>query len=51
MQRRVLKRYEGNPIIAPLDMPYPCEHVYNSGVAKYKDKYVLLLRCGRLHSR
>ncbi|NCC52613.1 MAG: glycosidase [Spartobacteria bacterium] len=51
MQREVLKRYEGNPIITPKDMPYPCEHVYNSGVAKYKGQYVLLLRCGRLHSR
>ena len=49
MMRKVLKRYEGNPIIKPTDMPYPCETVYNSGVAKYNGKYVLLLRCGRLH--
>ena len=49
MMRQVLTRYKGNPIIKPSDMPYPCETVYNSGVAKYKDKYVLLLRCGRLH--
>jgi predicted GH43/DUF377 family glycosyl hydrolase len=50
-QRHVLKRYEGNPIITPEDMPYPCEHVYNSAAAKYNGQYVLLLRCGRLHSR
>ncbi|MBN1270061.1 MAG: glycoside hydrolase family 130 protein [Kiritimatiellae bacterium] len=49
--RQVLKRYEGNPIISPKDMPYPCEHVYNSGATRYKGKYLLLLRCGRLHSR
>ena len=49
MMRKVLERYKGNPIIKPSDMPYPCETVYNSGVAKYNGKYVLLLRCGRLH--
>lgn len=49
--RKVLTRYKGNPIISAADMPYPCEHVYNSGAAKHKDQYVLLLRCGRLHSR
>ncbi len=49
MMRKVLTRYPGNPIIKPLDMPYPCETVYNSGVAKYNGKYVLLLRCGRLN--
>ncbi len=47
--RQVLTRYKGNPIIKPSDMPYPCETVYNSGVAKYNGQYVLLLRCGRLH--
>jgi predicted GH43/DUF377 family glycosyl hydrolase len=49
--RQVLQRYEGNPILKPQDMPYPCEHVYNSAVAKLGKKYVMLLRCGRLHSR
>ena len=49
MMRKVLTRYKGNPIIKPSDMPYPCETVYNSGVAKYNGKYVLLLRCGRLN--
>jgi len=51
MMRTVLTRFEGNPIISPKDMPYPCEHVYNSGATKMGDKYVLLLRCGRLHGR
>lgn len=49
--RQVLKRYAGNPIIRPQDMPYPCEHVYNAGACRFRGKYLLLLRCGRLHSR
>ena len=47
----VLTKYAGNPIISPKDMPFPCETVYNSGAAKFKDKYVLLLRCGRQDGR
>ncbi len=47
----VLTKYSGNPIISPKGMPFPCETVYNSGVAKFKDKYVLLLRCGRHDGR
>jgi beta-1,2-mannobiose phosphorylase / 1,2-beta-oligomannan phosphorylase len=49
--KTVLQKYEGNPILSPKDMPFPCETVYNSGAARFKDKYVLLLRCGRLDGR
>jgi predicted GH43/DUF377 family glycosyl hydrolase len=48
---QILKKYELNPILSPKDMPFPCETVYNSGAAKFKDKYVLLLRCGRHDGR
>jgi len=47
----ILKKYEGNPIISAKDMPYACETVYNSGVAKLNGKYVLLLRVGRQDGR
>ena len=47
----VLTRYKGNPIIKPADMPFPCETVYNSGATRFKDKYLMLLRCGRHHGR
>ncbi|HMA99451.1 MAG TPA: glycoside hydrolase family 130 protein [Spirochaetota bacterium] len=30
----VLKRYTGNPVLTPADMPVPCCAVYNSGVIK-----------------
>ena len=43
---KVLTKYEGNPIIRPSDMPYPCETVYNSGVARLDGQYILLLRVG-----
>ncbi len=48
---KVLTKFEGNPIITPKDMPYPCETVYNAGVAKRKNQYVLLLRVGRHDGR
>lgn len=44
--QRILTKYKGNPILSPSDMPYPCETVYNSGVAKLGDEYILLLRVG-----
>jgi predicted GH43/DUF377 family glycosyl hydrolase len=37
----LLRRYEGNPIIAPQDIPGATQ-VYNAGVAKYQGEYLLL---------
>ncbi|MBR5768974.1 MAG: glycosidase, partial [Clostridia bacterium] len=51
MGKVMLKKYEGNPIITPKDMPFKCETVYNSGAAKLGDEYILLLRCGRTDGR
>lgn len=42
--KKVCLKYEKNPILTRDDIPYPAECVYNSGAAKYKDKYILLLR-------
>jgi len=39
-----LKRYEGNPILTPDDMPFRCYTVYNSGATMFKGKVLLLLR-------
>jgi len=38
----IVKRYEGNPIIKPEDIP-DCDSVYNCGAVKFEDKYILLL--------
>lgn len=41
----VIKRYEGNPILTPDDMPAPCCAVYNSGVVKtYEGEYIMASR-------
>ena len=47
----VLRKHEGNPIITPKDMPFPCETVYNAGATTYQGKQVILLRCGRHDGR
>ena len=39
-----VKRYEKNPVLTPKDVPYPCERVYNSGVERTEDGYVMVLR-------
>ncbi len=41
----VIKRYEGNPILTPDDMPAPCCAVYNSGVVRLEDgTFVMMSR-------
>jgi predicted GH43/DUF377 family glycosyl hydrolase len=39
-----LERYEGNPILAPEQMPFRCFTVFNCGAVRFKGKYLLLLR-------
>lgn len=39
-----IKRYEGNPIISPKDVPYHPAMSYNAGVAKYRGRYVMVIR-------
>jgi len=43
-QRDVLHRWERNPIITLEDIPFPCNTVFNGGVIKFEDKYIMLLR-------
>lgn len=40
----VVKRYENNPILTPADVPYPANLVFNAGITKYKDRYVMIFR-------
>jgi len=39
-----IKRFPGNPIISPEDIPFPCKNVYNPAACKQGDDYVLILR-------
>ena len=48
----MIKRYEGNPILKPEDMPAPCCAVYNSGVVKLPDgTYVMMSRFEALNKK
>lgn len=40
----VITRYEGNPVLAAADVPYPAQLVFNAGVIKYQGKYVMVFR-------
>ena len=39
-----IRRYPGNPVLAPKDVPYPSDSVFNPGVAKYRGQYVMIFR-------
>ena len=41
---KILRRYEGNPIITPDDMPFNCYTVMNAGATMFKGRVILLLR-------
>jgi len=47
MARPIVRRYEGNPILTPADIPYPVETVHNAGMAKHDGAYVMLFRAHR----
>ena len=44
MQRDIVKRYFGNPILTRTDIPYPVETVHNAAVVKHNDEYIMLFR-------
>ncbi len=44
MNKYPLKRYEGNPIITPENMPFRCYSVMNAGAAWFGGKALLILR-------
>lgn len=44
VKKEIVKRYKGNPILTKDDAPFPCSGIYNSGITKYKGKYLMLCR-------
>ena len=42
--RDVIHRWEGNPILALEDIPFPCNTVFNAGATIYNGQYLLLIR-------
>src|SRR5699024_6785160 len=51
MLEPIVKRYEHNPILQKSDVPYPVANVYNAGVVKHDDRYVMLFRSNTLNGR
>ncbi len=51
MPQRIVRRYDGNPILTPDDIPYPVETVHNAGVTKFDSRYVMLFRAHRANGR
>lgn len=51
MNESIVKRYKNNPILTKADVPYPVATVHNAGMAKYKDKYIMLFRSHLLNGR
>ena len=51
VNKPVVKRYQGNPILTKKDVPYPVETVHNAAVVKHKDRYIMLFRSHRHNGR
>ena len=47
----IVKRYEGNPILTPADIPYEVATVHNAGVTRHQDRYIMLFRSHRMNGR
>ncbi|RXZ78968.1 glycosidase [Paenibacillaceae bacterium] len=41
---RIIQRHPANPILAPADVPYHPAMVFNAGVTKYENNYVMVFR-------
>jgi predicted GH43/DUF377 family glycosyl hydrolase len=41
--RDVIHRYTGNPLIAIEDLAFRCSDIWNAGVVRFRDEYLLLL--------
>ena len=46
---QLVRRFEGNPILQPGDVPYPVATVHNAGIAKYAGRTMMLFR-SHLHN-
>jgi len=44
MEKKLVMRYQGNPILTKNDIPYSVETVHNAGVTKFDDRYIMLFR-------
>ena len=43
MNKRILKKYDGNPIFSPENMPVEVLYTFNPGVVKHNDEYIMIM--------
>jgi beta-1,4-mannooligosaccharide/beta-1,4-mannosyl-N-acetylglucosamine phosphorylase len=43
MKKRILQKYQGNPIITPKDMPREVLYTFNPGAIKHNGEYILIM--------
>jgi predicted GH43/DUF377 family glycosyl hydrolase len=51
MNRPIVLRYSGNPILTKDDIPYPVETVHNAGMVKFSGQYIMLFRAHKDNGR
>ncbi len=47
----IIKRYQGNPILTPADIPYEAATVHNAGVIKKDQEYIMIFRSHQHNGR
>lgn len=43
MEKRLLNKYENNPVMCPAMMPIQCLYTFNPGAIKHNDEYILIM--------
>ncbi|MEX2573649.1 MAG: glycoside hydrolase family 130 protein [Balneolaceae bacterium] len=51
VNRGIVKRYSGNPVLTRDDVPYPVATVHNAGVVRHEGEYIMLFRSHRQNGR
>jgi predicted GH43/DUF377 family glycosyl hydrolase len=51
MTEAIVKRFQGTPILAKDDVPYPVVTVHNAGMVKHDGRYVMLFRSHQRNGR
>ena len=44
IQPSCVRKYAGNPVLSPEDIPFEAVQVYNAGVTKFNGRYVMIFR-------
>lgn len=48
MEKRILQKYAGNPVMSPKQMPIDVLYTFNPGAIKHNGKYIMIMDCTTL---